>query len=138
VSDTSKNEAAPEAGTNDAAGDNGNSNYSRFDFEEVKRRHPLADYCASRGIHLERKSGLLVGLCPLHSEDTASFTVYPDNHYYCYGCGIYGDVVDLERALGGGTASEAAERLGEVPRTYTTRQRSDERPPRQAIPDVGI
>jgi hypothetical protein len=93
--------------------------------------HPLPDYCESRGIHLKREGRLLVGLCPFHSEKSASFTIYPDNHYCCYGCGRYGDVTDLERALGGGTPEEAVERLGEVPRTYTAKQQSGERATRQ-------
>lgn len=43
-----------------------------------------------------RQSGAyrLVGLCPLHDEKTPSFFVYiNDNHYYCFGCHEYGDVI---------------------------------------------
>lgn len=85
-----------------------------IDFDSVKARHPLAEYCQSRGIELRRNgaSGELVGLCPLHREKSGSFTVYPDNHYHCYGCGAHGDVTDIEQALRGGTRTEAAARLG--------------------------
>jgi CHC2 zinc finger len=87
---------------------------STIDFEAICARHPLPEYCQKRGIELRRSgaSGELVGLCPLHKEKTASFTVYPDNHYHCFGCGAHGNVVILEQALGGGTRAEAAARLG--------------------------
>jgi hypothetical protein len=85
-----------------------------IDFDAIKARHPLAEYCRERGIELHRDGapGQLVGLCPLHTEDTPSFTVYPDHHFHCYGCSAHGDVTDLEQARGGGTLAEAAERLG--------------------------
>jgi hypothetical protein len=103
---------------------------NRIDFEEIKRRHPLAGYCESRGIHLKRQSGNLVGLCPFHNEDTPSFTVYTDdNHYHCYGCGAHGDVIDLERHRGGGEKIDAARRLmgGEVPTTHKPRPKEDDK-----------
>ena len=38
--------------------------------------------------------------CPFHNEDTASFFIFPENTYYCFGCarGGYGSIsflVDL-------------------------------------------
>ena len=86
-----------------------------IDFDSIRVRHPLPEYCQKRGIELHRDgaSGELVSLCPLHPEKTPSFHVYPDDsHYHCYGCGAHGDVTDLEQALGGGTRAEAAARLG--------------------------
>jgi DNA polymerase I-like protein with 3'-5' exonuclease and polymerase domains len=32
-------------------------------------------------------------LCPFHDENTPSMRIYPD-HYYCYGCGAWGDHLD--------------------------------------------
>src|SRR5260221_4127540 len=86
-----------------------------IDFDSIRARHPLAEYCQKRGVELHRNggSGELVGLCPLHQEKTPSFHVYlQDNHYHCFGCGAHGDVTDLEQALRGGTRTEAAARLG--------------------------
>jgi len=90
-----------------------------IDFDAIKARHPLAEYCRERGIELYRNgaAGELVGLCPLHNEKSPSFHVYPDHHFHCYGCGAHGDVTDLEQAFSGGTRSEAAERLGAEPRS---------------------
>lgn len=34
--------------------------------------------------------------CPFHGRDSnPSFKVYPDNHFYCFGCGARGDVIDF-------------------------------------------
>lgn len=42
----------------------------------------------------------LVGLCPFHTEKTPSFFVYSsDNHYYCFGCHEYGDVIKFIRQV---------------------------------------
>ncbi len=39
-------------------------------------------------------SYLLRGLCPFHSEAKPSFTVYiKTQSFFCYGCGIGGDVI---------------------------------------------
>lgn len=31
--------------------------------------------------------------CPFHNEKTASFTVYENDTFYCFGCGVSGDVI---------------------------------------------
>ena len=85
-----------------------------IDFDSIRARHPLPEYCQKRGIEL-RKNGASdqwVGLCPLHKEKSPSFYVFPDARYHCFGCGAHGDVTDLEQALLGGTRAEAAARLG--------------------------
>jgi len=40
---------------------------------------------------LKLKSGKLIRCCPFHDEKTPSFTVFIDNHYYCFGCGEHGN-----------------------------------------------
>lgn len=37
--------------------------------------------------------------CPFHNEKTASFTVFPNNTYYCFGCGVSGDIFDFVKAF---------------------------------------
>ncbi|MBQ1389982.1 MAG: DNA primase [Clostridia bacterium] len=45
-------------------------------------------------ISLKQRGRTRVGLCPFHGEKTPSFTVYPDTQsFYCYGCGVGGDVI---------------------------------------------
>ena len=41
-------------------------------------------------VQLSRRGTVLVGRCPFHDERTASFNVYHDGHYHCYGCGKHG------------------------------------------------
>jgi hypothetical protein len=82
-----------------------------IDFKAIKSAVSLADYCREHNINLRRNGVNLVGLCPLHTEDTPSFTVFPDGHFYCYGCSAHGDVIDLDLALHGGTKMQAAYRL---------------------------
>jgi hypothetical protein len=96
----------------------------KHDFASIRRAHSLESYCAARGIQLKRSSGgRRVALCPLQSENTPSFTVSGDV-FHCYGCGKHGDVVDLERALGGGSVADAIARLGDAP-VAVIRRRDD-------------
>ena len=45
---------------------------------------------------LRKRGRTMVGLCPFHTEKTASFTIYPDrNIYRCFGCNTYGDSIDF-------------------------------------------
>ncbi|CAN5119247.1 hypothetical protein BH09PAT1_BH09PAT1_4000 [soil metagenome] len=44
-------------------------------------------------IHLV--SGKRMTLCPFHEERTASFVIYPDNSYHCFGCGAHGNAIDF-------------------------------------------
>src|ERR1700704_3498653 len=85
-----------------------------IDFDSIRARNPLPEYCERRGIQLRRSGGSLVGKCPLHNEHHGdAFVVFDDGHWRCFGkCQKSGDVTDLEQALGGGTRIEAAERLG--------------------------
>ena len=52
---------------------------------------------------LRRVGDRWVGLCPLpdHEEKTPSFTVYPDDHWWCFGCNRGGDVLDLHQLAHG-------------------------------------
>jgi len=48
---------------------------------------------------VKTQSDRLVGLCPFHHEKTASFTVFPDGGFHCFGCGVYGDIIDFHQRL---------------------------------------
>ncbi len=50
-------------------------------------------------VQLRRSGKNYVGLCPIHSEETPSFFVYPDRQrFVCFGCGKSGDVFDFVMA----------------------------------------
>jgi hypothetical protein len=85
-----------------------------IDFDALRQRIPLLTYCQQRGIALRRSARTWIGRCPIHRErNGASFVVWGDQRWSCFGkCSKSGDVVDLERALGGGSVGEAVERLG--------------------------
>ncbi len=61
--------------------------------EEIVARNDIESVISSY-VTLKRAGSNMKGLCPFHSEKTPSFTVYPaDNSFYCFGCGVGGDVV---------------------------------------------
>ena len=57
----------------------------------------IIDICNEHGIEL-KKAGInkYQALCPLHSEDTPSFTIYSDSDsFFCWGCRAGGDAIEL-------------------------------------------
>ena len=61
--------------------------------EEIVARNDIESVIGSY-VSLKLAGSNMKGLCPFHSEKTPSFTVYPaDNSFYCFGCGVGGDVV---------------------------------------------
>src|SRR4029450_8069832 len=53
-----------------------------------------------------------VGLCPFHTEKTASFSVSPSKQvYYCFWCGAGGDAIRFLREVEHLEFTEAVERL---------------------------
>lgn len=60
--------------------------------QEIKERLSLPEAVARYG--LEPRRGYLH--CPFHSGDrTPSFRIYPNDSFYCFGCGAHGDVIDF-------------------------------------------
>ena len=62
----------------------------RYDTEKIRSANPLSDWLDKYGVEVNRKG---FAKCPFHSEKTASFRVYPDGTYHCFGCGAHGDVI---------------------------------------------
>ena len=64
--------------------------------DALKQQIPLLDYLQSQNWKPVRRisRGRLMGLCPLHADHKPSFLVDPyKNLFYCYGCGLGGDVI---------------------------------------------
>lgn len=67
--------------------------------QELKARSDIVEIVSSY-VSLKRSGKNMVGLCPFHSEKSPSFNVYPDNgSFYCFGCGVGGDVITFVRRI---------------------------------------
>ena len=68
--------------------------------DEVIRRTDLQQLIRSY-VQLRRSGSNYLGLCPFHSEKTASFTVFTGEHegFYCFGCGAGGDAITFVKKM---------------------------------------
>lgn len=91
---------------------------------EAARAIPIVGVVERYGIQLKRQGREHIGLCPLHQEKTASFSVNADRGFYhCFGCGLHGDVIDFVQAIEGIEFREAVERLTGALGDSQTRER---------------
>ena len=103
------------------------------DIPALKARHPLGDTVEASGVRLRGRGRVRQGVCPFHEEAEGSFTVYADSErWYCFGCGLGGDVLDFIRRTDNLTLPEAIRRLdgGAYPTvTRAARARRRKAPP---------
>ncbi len=80
---------------------------------EIKYRNDIETVIAPY-VNLKRAGKNLKGLCPFHNEKTPSFTVYPENgSFYCFGCGVGGDIFTFTRLIENLDYIEAVKLLAE-------------------------
>jgi len=85
---------------------------ARADLATSTANSELSEITAARYVELLPSGARLVGLCPFHDDAVPSFTVYPDtNTYYCFGCGVHGDVITLIEEKESKTFAEALDYL---------------------------
>ena len=85
---------------------------ANVDIPALKARHPLGDTVEASGVRLRGRGRVRQGFCPFHDEAEASFTVYADSErFYCFGCGLGGDVLDFVRRTESLSLPEAIRRL---------------------------
>ena len=72
----------------------------------------LASLIQSHRVTLKKSGSRYVASCPFHSEKTDSFIIYPNNSFYCFGCGASGDAATFIMKSFGCSFPEALERLG--------------------------
>ena len=91
------------------------------DIAALKRRHPLGPVVEAAGVQLRGRGRVRQGLCPFHEETEGSFTVYADTQrFYCFGCGLSGDVLDFIQRTDGVDLPEAIRRLEASPERPVT------------------
>lgn len=81
----------------------------------IKRIRKEADILevVGRYVTLKKSGKNYFGLCPFHSEKTASFSVTPELQiFHCFGCGQGGDVIKFIMEIEQFTFREAVEYLG--------------------------
>lgn len=62
--------------------------------DAVKARVNLVALVQAHGVELKERGRLFVGRCPLdHQDSDPSFTVYPEGHFFCFGCKKGGDAI---------------------------------------------
>ena len=84
---------------------------SRKSIEGIKTRYDLVDY-ASHYIKLRKSGNKYNGLCPFHNDrKSASFYVYPDGHFHCFGCQKSGTIIDFVMLIDNLTIQDAIARL---------------------------
>ena len=81
--------------------------------EAVKASADFVDVVSAR-TQLRKSGARYSGRCPFHDERTPSFSVNPvDKLYYCFGCGVKGDLITFVRETEGLDFVGAVEWLGE-------------------------
>ena len=85
---------------------------ANVDIPTLKARHPLGDTVEASGVRLRGRGRVRQGVCPFHDEAEGSFTVYEDSQrFYCFGCGLGGDVLDFIRRSENLSLPDAIRRL---------------------------
>lgn len=89
---------------------------SSANVDKIKERLSIEEVISSY-IKLDQAGKNMKGRCPFHNEKTASFFVAPDRGtYYCFGCGVKGDIFSFVQQFEGldfmGSLKLLAERAG--------------------------
>jgi len=86
--------------------------------DRVREANDIVEYIGEV-LKLRRAGGDYAALCPFHDEKTPSFTVSPRKQiFYCFGCGVGGDVIAFAMRydnLGFGAALEALAKRAGIP-----------------------
>ncbi|MFO7818903.1 MAG: CHC2 zinc finger domain-containing protein, partial [Halanaerobacter sp.] len=85
--------------------------YNEDFIEKVRFSNDIIDI-VSEYTNLKESGNSYKGLCPFHDEKTPSFNVSPEQQlYYCFGCGVGGNIFNFIMEVEGFTFSEAVEFL---------------------------
>lgn len=99
--------------------------------DDVSRANDIVDI-VGQYVKLKRQGSRYTGLCPFHNEKTPSFSVSGENQlYYCFGCGVGGNVYTFVMEYENYTFQEAIEYLADragivLPRDDGKQERRDD------------
>lgn len=79
-----------------------------YDVDRIRNTNSLFDWLDRFDVTINKKG---FANCPFHNEKTASFKVYSDGTYHCFGCGAHGDVISFVMAIHNLSFQEACELL---------------------------
>lgn len=81
--------------------------------EDIRNRSDIVSVI-SQYVALKKRGKNYLGLCPFHSEKTASFTVSPEKQlFHCFGCGEGGNIFSFLMRIENIGFAEAVAELGE-------------------------
>ena len=106
--------------------------------EEVRSRNNIVDVVGEY-VRLQKKGSSYFGLCPFHNEKSPSFSVSPGKQmFYCFGCGVGGNVYTFLMEYENATFPEALEKLAdragmELPKQEYSREAKEEADQRSAL-----
>ena len=87
--------------------------YPRELIEEIRLQNDIVDV-VSGYLPLKQKGNSYFGLCPFHNEKTPSFSVNREKQfYYCFGCGVAGNVYGFIMQMENCDFVEAVKRLAD-------------------------
>ncbi|GAB6138313.1 DNA primase [Halanaerobaculum tunisiense] len=115
--------------------------YSDDLIEKIRYSNDLVEI-ANEYTKLKSKGSSYMGLCPFHQEKTPSFNVNPDRQlYYCFGCGVGGNIFNFVMEVEGLSFVEAVEYLADkanidLPDQETSVQNRKKRNQRQQLLEI--
>jgi len=115
--------------------------YSEELIEEIRARSDIVDVIGEH-VKLRRSGSSYVGLCPFHSEKTASFSVSPDKQlYYCFGCHAAGNVITFEMQYQNASFLEAIQMLADragiaLPQQEITKEAKEKEDRKEILLDI--
>ena len=97
--------------------------------DKIKERLSVVDVISSY-LKLEKAGGNFKANCPFHNEKTPSFFISPARgSYYCFGCGVKGDIFTFVEQFEGldfkGALKVLANRAGVPLETYNPKEQSE-------------
>ena len=87
----------------------------RDDIREMVSKIDLLEY-ASQSFQFTKRSGdNWFCSCPLHIDKTPSLSINEkENYFYCFSCGVHGDLIDWMRTFEGLSFNQAVEKVSQI------------------------